>query len=440
MTATGSPRIRWLSRARLLARLGYIGILLLATLTPFQTDLSPEGLSARLARLLHPDIGNRDVIDGARNVVLFAGWGAVWALTAVTSLRAIVRDATVTGLLLSATVEFLQLFSSNRVASFIDVATNTAGAFAGAVGLLVLAGLASQRRNARSFVGIPTIYFAASYGLAVWLEAIVPLFRKDDLVGMGGPAARMGAALATMRFGPFLDLPWGDFFIFAPAGAFAVAALNEHGLGYVHARNRVIAVGFLLAIAAEFLHGPLGQRIVLGAILLHALALALGAWAAARWLPTLTVALRGAMRVRVLLIAYLMVLACWAWRPYLPEYQLQSIRQKLSGEWYIPLAGLSMAQDFFSVVDVCAPFFLYLPLGALLAVWPWRQHGWLAGPLAGVWVATGLEVSQILVLGRMLDVTDILITSSGVLVGWAIFRRAGYRVYGELWAARRLGG
>lgn len=91
-----------------------------------------------------------------------------------------------------------------------------------------------------------------------------------------------------------------------------------------------------------------------------------------------------------------------------------------------------MAQDFFSVVDVCAPFFLYLPLGALLAVWPWRQRGWLAGPLPGVWVATALELSQILVLGRMLDITDIMITSSGVLVGWAIFRRAGYRVYGEV--------
>jgi VanZ family protein len=432
MSAPLNPRMQWLGRARVVARLAYVGILLLATLTPYHADLSSDGLSARLDRLLHPDIGNRDVIDGARNVVLFAGWGAVWALTAASSLRRIVRDATLTGLLISAAVEFGQLFSSNRVASLVDVGTNTAGAFVGALGLLILAALASQRRGARSFVGIPTIYFAASYGFAVWLEAVIPLFRHDDLVAMGGPSARLAAALATMRFGAALDLPWGDILIFAPAGALAVAALNEHGLGYSHARNRVIVGGALLAALAEFLHGPLGQPIVLGAILVHALAVGLGAWATARSLPALTVALRGAARVRALVIAYLAVLACWAWRPYLPEYQLDSIRQKLSTDWYVPLAGLGMAQDFFSVVDVCAPFFLYLPLGALLAVWPWRQRGWLAGPLAGVWVATGLELSQILVLGRMLDITDMMITSSGVLVGWAIVRRAGYRVYGQV--------
>jgi glycopeptide antibiotics resistance protein len=432
MKPSSDPRLEWLGRARMFARLGYVVILLIATLTPYRVDLSAEGLHARIERVWHPDLGNHDLIDAARNVVLFAGWGAVWALTAVSSLRAIVRDATLTGMLLSATVEFAQLFTSNRVTSLVDVGTNTGGAFAGALGLLFLAGLANQRRNARSFVGIPTIYFAASYGLAVWLEAVIPLFRHDDLVSMGGPSVRMAAALAAMRFGSILDLPWGDFFIFTPAGALAVAALTEHGLGYLHARNRVIAAAVVLAFVAELLHGPQGQPIVLGSVLLHAAAVSLGAWAAARWLPTLTVALRGAARVRALMIGYLLVLAAWAWRPYLPEYQMAEITGKLTREWYIPLNALGMAPNFFSVVDVCAPFFLYLPLGALLAVWPWRQRGWLAGPLAGVWVATALEVSQILVLGRTLDITDIMITSSGVLVGWAIFRRAGYPVYGEV--------
>ncbi len=421
----------WLPRARVAARLAYLGILLLATLTPYQVDLSGEGLAARMARVLHPDVGNRDVIDGARNVVLFAGWGAVWALTAAASLRRIVRDATVSGLVISATVELAQLFTRNRVSSLIDVATNTGGAFAGALGLLLLAALANQRRNAKSFVGIPAICLAASYGVAVWLEAVVPLFRHDDMF-VGGPVARMEAALAAIRFGAFLDLPWGDVLLFAPAGALAVAALSEAGLGYSLARRRVAASGAGLGLVAELMHGPLGQPIVIGAALLHALAVGLGAWGSARWLPTLSVALRGVHRVRALSVSYVLVLACWAWRPYLPEYQLDSMRRKLTTDWYLPLAGLAMAQDFFSVVDVCAPFFLYLPLGALLAVWPWRRRGWLAGPLAGVWVATALEGAQILVLGRMLDITDVMITSSGVLVGWAIFRRAGYQVYGEV--------
>jgi glycopeptide antibiotics resistance protein len=92
--------------------------------------------------------------------------------------------------------------------------------------------------------------------------------------------------------------------------------------------------------------------------------------------------------------------------------------------------------DFFSVVDVCAPFFLYLPLGALLAVWPWRRQGAGSGPWPGVWLALGLELSQIAVGGRMTDITDFMVTASGVLVGWALIRRARYRVYGEMFAAK----
>lgn len=430
-----APRMAWLDRARLPARLAYVAILLLATLTPFQADLSGEGIAFRLGRMFHPDLGNRDVIDGARNVVLFAGWGAVWALTAAADLRRILRDATLTGLLLSAAVESAQLLSSNRVASLVDITTNTVGALAGAFGLLVLAALANDRRGAKSFVGIPTVYFAASYSVAAWLEAVIPLFRHGTLVSVGGPAARMAAALDTLSFGNPLDLPWTDLLIFAPAGALAVAALNEHGVRYGPAKMRVTAAGFLLALLAEFLHGPVGQPIVLGTALLHGLAIWLGAWAAARWLSPLTVALRGAGRVKAVTLWYVAVLAFWAWRPYLPEDQLDAILAKLTGDWFIPLAALSENTNFFSVVDVCAPFFLYLPLGALLAVWPWRMRGPLAGPLPGIWLAILFEVGQLVVLGRFLDVTDILITASGVLVGWAIVRRAGYRVYGEVFPA-----
>ena len=433
MTRTGVTGHAWLERTRLIARLGYVAILLLATLTPFVADFSPAEVSMRLARALHPSLGGGDVIDGARNIVLFAGWGAVWALTAGTTLRRIVRDATLTGAAVSLLVETLQLFSSNRMASLVDVATNTVGAFAGALGLLMVAALANERRGARSFVGMPALFFGASYGTAAWLEAVIPLFRHDSLVAAGGPAARMAAALSDFRLDSVLDLPLTDLPLFLPAGALAVATLAEHGVPYRTGRARVIVSGIVLAGLAELLHGPVGQPISAGSALLHALAIALGAWAAARWLPALTVALRGADRPRGLIIVYAAILACWALRPFLPEDHLASITAKLTGgDWYVPLRALGGQQDFFSVVDVCAPFFLYLPLGALLAVWPWRRRGLWSGPLPGVWLALCLEASQLLVLGRFLDVTDCMVTASGVLVGWVIFRRAGYRQYGEM--------
>ena len=92
--------------------------------------------------------------------------------------------------------------------------------------------------------------------------------------------------------------------------------------------------------------------------------------------------------------------------------------------------------DFFSVADVCAPFFLFLPLGGLLAVWPLRLRGPLRGPLSGLWLPLALEAGQLLVSGRTLDITDILIQASGTATGWAVMRLAGYRPYGEAWPAR----
>ncbi len=430
--ARRSP-LEWLGPARLISRLGYLVILLIATLIPFVTDTS--GVSARIARAFHPDLGGGDVIDGARNIVLFAGWGAVWALTAVTDARRIVLQATVTGLLASSFVEFCQLFSGNRVASIIDVATNTGGALAGAIGLLVIAGLAQERRGARSFVGMPALFFGASYAIAVFLEMVIPLFRHDSLVASGGPLSRIRVVLESFTLASVTDIPWSDFLIFFPAGVFAVATLVEFGQAYPAAKRTVWVGGLVLSILAEVMHAPVGQPILLGWILWHTLAIATGAWACARWLPGLTVALRGAARPQALELSYMLVLAFWAWRPYLPEYQLGSILAKFQGDWYLPLAALGMSQDFFSVVDVCSPFFLYLPLGGLLAVWPWRRRGRLSGPLPGIWLSLALETSQILVAGRMMDITDFMVTGSGVLVGWAIFRRAGYQAYGETFPA-----
>ena len=133
-------------------------------------------------------------------------------------------------------------------------------------------------------------------------------------------------------------------------------------------------------------------------------------------------------------LAYLAVLIVWAWRPLMPEISLAGIAAKFDSDWYKPLAGLSLRYDFFTVVDVCNQFLLYLPVGALLAVWPLRRRGWLAGPLPAIWTALLLEAGQVIIMGRMLDVTDFMIMTAGASIGWAVVRRAGYPVYGEVGA------
>ena len=418
-----------LSRARLPARLAYLGILLLATLSRLALDLDPSHLGERLTQFFHPEIGGRDAVDGLRNLALFAGWGAVWMITTgpgrVTS--ALVQ-ATLTGAAISLFVETAQLFSPVRNASPLDLLTNTVGTIGGALGLVLLVRLASTRRGAKSFVGIPALTFAGAYGIACALEAWVPLFRQTELPHQSGLAGRWHASLTHFTWQSVLDWPIEDLLLFLPAGAFAVAAFSESGRSYASARTRTIAWGFLICVLAELGHGLLGQEIVAGSALVHALSLAIGAGAAERLLPTLTQMFRGSARPRLFLRTYMLVIALWALRPYIPE--LKPIAQQLTTTWWIPLESLGMRVDVFSVVDVAAPFFLYFPLGALLAVWPFRNRGWLGGLWPAVWLALATEASQLVIAERLVDITDPLVQIAGALIGWTVIRRAGYTSYG----------
>jgi VanZ family protein len=120
-------------RARLAARLAYVAIVLLATLSRLHAEPSLRFAGWRLYRALNPSFHAMDVVDGVRNVVLFAGLGAVWVVTART-LRVwpgrVARDAR--GRALSVAVEARSSSRPTRVASVLDVLTNGVGAFVGA--------------------------------------------------------------------------------------------------------------------------------------------------------------------------------------------------------------------------------------------------------------------------------------------------------------------
>ncbi len=420
-----------LERARLPARAAFFGLLLLATLSSFGFDPDPALVGARLLRAIDPQVGARDAIDALRNLALFAGWGVVWMATAAAgrTTRQLLF-AVATGAAISLGVETAQLFSAVRNASILDLLTNTVGTAVGAMGFVLLVRLAAALRGRRSFIGIPALTLAGAYGLACFLEAAVPLFRQDEVIGaVGGPVARLGIVLAAFEWRSLLDWPVEDSLLFLPAGAFAVAALSEAGFSYPAARLRAVLFGAALAVLAELLHAPNGQPVVAGAALVHALAVALGAWLAARFLPAWSQALRGPARPRWVLRLLAILIAMWALRPWVPEFL--PLSERLSADWWVPLAALGGRMEVFSVVDVVAPFCLYVPLGALLAVWPWRRRGWLADLWPAVWLAVGTEALQLVVQGRFVDITDPLIQVSGAVIGWTIIRRAGYRTYGE---------
>lgn len=262
-----------------------------------------------------------DAVDAVRNFVLFAGWGAVWIVSGPgTRLGRRMVEATVTGAALSITVEGIQLLSTTRTSSLLDVATNTGGAWAGAIFMVGLAWGIHRTRGERSFVGIPAFIFAASYGCAVALEAFLPLFESERLSGPGGgPVARLGHALAAQEWSSLLQLPLLHLLLSAPAGAFAVSALVEARIAYSGALLPVAAGGAILALLVELAGGMASHPIVWGSVAVHAAGIALGAWVAAARLPGLSQRLRGRSRPGALLVAYAAVLLAWSWRPFTPE-------------------------------------------------------------------------------------------------------------------------
>ena len=142
-----TPRGRFLA-----ARLAYVAIILLATVTELHFSPDLTAAADRLARAFTPSLGWRDAIDGLRNTVLFAGLGVTWVMSSVSGrVGAEIERATLVGFGLSVTVEGLQVFSPIRTASIVDVATNTLGALAGALVVALWLAALHRARGARSY-------------------------------------------------------------------------------------------------------------------------------------------------------------------------------------------------------------------------------------------------------------------------------------------------
>jgi glycopeptide antibiotics resistance protein len=422
-----TPRQKFLA-----ARLAFVAVVLLATLTNLQVSSDLADAAERLDRAFNPSLGWKDAIDGLRNLVLFAGLGGVWVATSLSGrVRREIWPATLVGLVLSTTVEGVQAFSPVRDASILDVTTNTLGALGGA---LVMAFLLTNVRDAKgkkSYVGVPTILIAGPYALAVLCEALAPLFHSAPLPQLqGGPLSRL-----TLALNMAVPLDWREAFVtdvplYAAAGFLLVALINERWRNST-GRWLIVAVGAPIAvIAAHVIHGAFGLPVRWEAAVTDAIATAIGAWVARHGLGPLTQRFRGAARARAVIFAYAALLVLWGWRPLLPETNGETIAAELNSSAFVPLASLAARFDIFSAIHVAQQFFLYLPIGALLAVWPLRRSGKWAHLWPALWFAVVIELGHIVVAERTFDTTNALLDWAGLALGWLIVRRCGYQPYG----------
>jgi VanZ family protein len=420
------------------ARLAYVGIVLLGTLTDLHFSADTAAASRRLSRAFTLSLGWRDAIDDLRNVVFFAGLGALWIVTSLTGrVNREIWKATLAGSAISLMVEALQTFSPVRTASIVDVSTNTFGAFGGALATALLLIAVRSRKDSKSYLGIPAFLVAGPYALALLCETLTPLFHSEPIEGLyGPPLTRLRVALESAFPLSWSELQLCDIPLYAAGGFAIVLLLREGGLNSKRAALTVAIAGAALVPGVSVIHGVAGLAIRWEAVAIDMLSVVFGAWAADRWLAKLTTTLRGAARARAAIFAYMALLVLWGWRPLLPETRGAVIVGQITASHLVPLRSLAGRVDLFSVFHVMQQFMLYVPLGVLLAVWPLRLTGRWANLWPGLWLAVVIEAGHIVVAGRMLDSTNALLGIAGLAIGWVAIRRSGFSAYGAALDAR----
>jgi VanZ family protein len=416
------------------ARLAYVGVLAVATLAPFHFAASSATLARGLANSLTFHYSAATAVDAVQNVLLFAGWGALWVTTSrPLPLAATLRGPVLTGAAMSVLAEALQLFLPDRRASVLDVVTNSAGAALGAAAIAIAVRTAIAMRSQKSYIGLPAAGFAIAYLCAAVSEAALPLRSAAVIATRGGDRLhRMRAATTRLDWSSVWRVPLADVVLFFPLGIFGVMTLVELGASHWSAVRRVCFWGALGSILLELLHGPLHQPIQLGTALAHVIGIALGAVACGAWLPAFSRLVRGRGRPALLLVAYALLIAFWAWRPFVLETDPATIHRQFALERLIPLQGLASRNDLSSVAEIVKPFFLFFPLGALLAVWPLARRGVLAFCFPALYLAIVTEVTQGFIAGRFFDGTDLVIQCAAAAIGWAVVRQAGYQPHGAV--------
>lgn len=411
-----------LDRARVPARVAYLFVLLAATLAELGFDPDPQAVMRRAIRSVSHELSPNIVLDGARNILLFAGWGLTWMATAPPgrSVRSL-RNAVLSGMAASMAVEFAQLFSTQRVASIVDVGTNTGGAFLGAVALVVMVLLAARVPRTRDR-SLPVTFVAIPYFVALLAEMLVPLFRQDSVPGAWGwPWARASVVMDAFSWASLLELPLGDALLVLPGGvmgAWAMAQLRRPPDG---PPIRLASVGLAAAVLVEILHAPLGLPVIAGAAAVHGLSWVLGVFIGNALVRR---RLLEALSRQALVLLYGGLVCVWLLRPYQPG--LGDLGVLMDPRWWLPLELLRQRMDVFSMVDVATTFLLFIPIGSFLAVRPLAPSGPLRHLLPAVYLAASMEAMQFLLPSRTPDPTDFLIQVSGALVGWVVVRRAGF--------------
>jgi glycopeptide antibiotics resistance protein len=361
---------------------------------------------------IDPETGRRPSIpDTVQNVLLFVPFGALGLLAG--RRRGLSRVLIVTGLgaCLSVVVEAVQLFTTDRVTSVNDVATNTVGTLAGATAAVAArtaaAGVFSRLQRA-GWTGVPELYPASVLATLIVVTFWQPF---DVTLDVSTVVGKVRALVADpLQFTGLRDE--GLIFLVAALFSMSVAAYLR-AIGSLRPALGGIVVG---AVACMFLES----------IQLFITSRMPGLWDAGvgvagslagvtLWNVRASRAANG-LRWGVLALVTATAAACVMLSPF----QFSSTYHSFG--WF-PFHGYYVRTTFEALSHVIEQLVLYFPLGFLVA-YPGRPTAGLVrrALVATLAIAGPIEYLQGWVDGRYPDVTDVGIALLGAALGLGVTR------------------
>jgi VanZ family protein len=404
--------------------------ILYATLLPFDFSASGALIESRLVRMRERPLKGLggSLADVISNVLFFMPWGfllAIWRANRGTRLGRTLLFALLSGAMLSASVEFAQLFAPKRSPSVVDLITNTFGSVVGAlIGWVVERWVwpSQSVRLRQALMSRPIKVLSTAVMAGLICAALLPAY---DKFGGRGPSASLRNA-RLVPFGKSSGIPrrakvglWGaELICWMMCGGLWALAAREGGRGGARSIGPSIAMSAGLAIAFESVQLIVpGRDVDMSSVVLATVGSAIGATIVAyrssfdvrRW----TAPALGLWGLAVVLAAWNPLRFQWPAPPFMRPERI------------VPFWSYFGSRTVEDLMDVISQAGAFVPLGALLAARSWRRS-FLSVILIALAIGGALELGQAFVADRTVDISDALSAAAGAGLGFALWRWGEY--------------
>jgi len=386
--------------------------ILYATLIPFTpaSDLSlvKSNISAiSWVPFVDPDGTRASIPDMVQNILLFLPFGFLGLLAGYPE-RGVsnVFKVTALGLLLSFSVEILQLFTSNRTTSATDIVTNTIGTFAGAAFTASMLSSVLLLLRSKGFSKYRCDKYLALVVMSTSVVIAGALQPFDFSLDVGGVWSKLKAIKETpFSFDPVLrdeGVVALRMFLFG-----FVWSVWFEKLKFRYAVIKAFLVCVLISVAFEGAQLVVQSRMPgLQDVVVIVIGCSMGVWFSRRDLSRVS----STVWIRIILMATAISVAIQILSPF-------RLSDGYTAFNWFPFLAYYERTTFIALSNFIESMLMFFPMGFILQYFnPITKKSILRIGLLTVMIALPLELLQGWIAGRYPDVTDVLGALTGVFL------------------------